>query len=95
MYTIELEIPDKLGEKLAPYRDQLPELLELGLEVWLERKQQERHAIQEDILQVLAASGKVALPEPYTEDKPYVRRTPVPITGKSVSQIVIEQRGAL
>lgn len=95
MYTIEVQIPDKLGEKLAPYRDHLPELLELGLHTWLEREQRKRNAGQADILEILAASDKVSLPEPYTNETPYERRTPVPITGKPASRIVIEQRGDL
>jgi len=67
-------------------------LLELGLQEWLERERQERMVLRENLLQVLAASGKVVLPKPYTGKKPYVRHTPVPITGKPVSELVIEQR---
>ncbi len=93
MRTIQLEIPDELAEKVAPYRDHLPELLEMGLQAWLERERQGRLAQQERVLQVLAASGRVALPQPYTGEKPYVRQTPISATGRPVSQIVIEQRG--
>jgi hypothetical protein len=95
MSTIRLEIPNELAEKLAPYQDQLPELLELGLQEWLERQQQERLALRKRLLQVLAASGKVEIPRPYVGEKPYVRHTPVPITGKPVSELIIEQRGPL
>jgi hypothetical protein len=95
MSVIKLEIPDKLAEKLVPYRDQLVELLELGLQKWQEREQQEHQSEQERIYQILAASGKVTLPKPYTGEKPYVSRTPVPATGKPASEIVIEQRGPL
>lgn len=95
MRMIEVEVSSRLDEKLAPHRDKLPRILELGLQAWLEREQEERHTAQEDVLQLLAASGKVDLPEPYTVEEPYERRTPVPITGKPVSQIVIEQRGSL
>ena len=94
MYTIQLEIPDELAEKLAPYRDQLSELLELGLQHWLERERQELE-LQESIFQVLAASGKVAVPRACAGEKLYPRHTPVPITGKPVSDVVIEQRGPL
>ncbi len=93
MHTIHLDIPDELAEKLAPYCDHLSALLELGLQAWLEREQQERLALQERVLQVIAASGKVAMPQPPTGQEPYVRHTPVPITGKSVSELIIEQRG--
>jgi hypothetical protein len=69
MSVIKLEIPDKLAEKLVPYRDQLVELLELGLQKWQEREQQEHQSEQERIYQILAASGKVTLPKPYTGEK--------------------------
>jgi len=95
MYTMQLELQDELAEKLAPYHDQLPELLELGLQQWLERQRQERLVLREDLLKVLAASDKVTLPRPFAGEKPYERSTPVPITGKPVSEIVIEQRGPL
>ena len=95
MHRIQVEIPDRLAEKLAPHRDRLPELLELGLQVWLEGKEQERVVTHEGLLHALAASGKVTLPQPYRGEKPYGRHTPVPITGKPVSRIIIEQRGAL
>ena len=92
MSTIQLDISDELAKKLAPYRDQLVELIELGLQTWLERKPQEPLAQQESLRQILAASGQVELPQPYTGQEPYVRRTPVPITGKPVSEVIIEQR---
>jgi len=95
MTVIQLEVPDKLAKKLEPYRDRLPELLELGLQKWQEHEQQSPQAEKEKVLQILAASGKVSLPQPYTGKKPYIRRTPVPITGKPASEIVIEQRGPL
>jgi hypothetical protein len=94
MQTIELQISEDLAQRLAPYQDQLPVLLEAGLRLW----QQEGHAtnagaLNERIRRVLAASGRVRLPKPYLGAKPYVRHTPAPITGQPVSEIVIEQRG--
>ena len=95
MTTIQLEIPDKLAEKLKPYQDRLIELLELGLQKWQEHEQQASQTEKEKVLQILAASGKVSLPQPYAGDKPYVRRTPVSISGKPASEIIIDQRGPL
>jgi hypothetical protein len=95
MHTIiELQVSEELAQRLAPYQNQLPELLEAGLRVW----QDEEHAtneatLQERIRRVLAASGRVRLPKADLGMKPYTRHTPVPITGKPVSEIVIEQRG--
>ena len=90
MHTIQLDIPDELAERLAPYSDNLSVLLELGLQAWMAREQL---ALREGILRSLATSGKVATPQPYTGPAPYIRHTPVPITGKPVSELVIEHRG--
>lgn len=138
MRTIELQIPDDLAERLAPYRDQLPTLLETGLRTWREglaavplqmpaalqarlhalldkeragapltfEERQEaaalaelaervslKQALAERIRSVLAGSDWVIAPTPEHDPEAYVRQTPVPITGKPVSEIVIEQRG--
>lgn len=94
MYTIQLEISGHLAERLAPYQTQLPELLELGLLEWESQVQTEFLTEQDALRQLLAESGKVELPKPYPS-KPYKRRTPVPISGTPVSELIIEQRGTL
>jgi hypothetical protein len=93
MHTIQLDIPDELAERLTPYSDHLAALLELGLQAWVAHEQQEQAAILEDLLRILGTSGKVAIPQPYPGPEPYVRHTPIPITGKPISELVIEQRG--
>ena len=93
MHTIQLDIPDELAERLEPYSDHLLILLELGLQAWMAHEQQEHGAVREDILQILAVPGKVTLPQPYPGPEPYVRHTPIPITGKPISELVIEYRG--
>ena len=95
MQTIQLELQDKQAQKLAPYQDRLAELLDLGLEVWLERETQQVRSVQEQQLQALAASGIVTLPQPYAGEEPYRRQTPVPINGKPVSELIIKDRGVL
>jgi hypothetical protein len=93
MHTIQLDIPDELAERLAPYSDNLLALLELGLQAWTAHEMQQQLALREDLLRILATSGKVAIPHPYTGPAPYLRHTPLPITGKSVSELVMEHRG--
>jgi hypothetical protein len=95
MSIIQLEIPNELAEKLRPYRNRLVELLELGLQKWQEREQHEHQSQQEYLLQVLASSDKITMPKPYPGKKPYISHTPVPITGKPASELIIEQRGPL
>lgn len=91
MQTIQLEVPDDLAVQLRPYRNQLLELLEAGLRALQQPKPMANENVH--IQRILAVSGCVRLPKPYAEAKPYVRHTPVPITGQSVSEIAIEQRG--
>ena len=93
MHTLQLDIPDELAERLAPYADKLLALLELGLQAWTAHAMQEQLALREGLLRILATSEKVAIPQPYTGPAPYVRHTPIPITGKSVSEFVIAHRG--
>jgi len=93
--TIQLELSDDLAATLTPYHDKLPTLLELGLHEWLKREQQKPTVRRERMFRVLAASGRVEVPRPYVGEKSYVRHTPVPITGKPVSELVVEQRGSL
>jgi len=93
--TIQVKLREKQAQKLSPYRARLAELLDLGLQVWLEREDQQDRSSQEQLLQALAASSAVAVPQPYTGEEPYHRRTPVPINGKPVSELVVEGRGVL
>ena len=91
MTTIELRLEDAQAKKLAPYHDKLPELLELGLQAWLEQEGRDETS-QAHLLQLLVASGKVSMPTPHTGEQPHTRQTPVPIDGKPVSEILVEQR---
>jgi len=48
---------------------------------------------REQIDRILAASGRVFVPQPATAFESDVYHAPVPITGQPVSEIAIEQRG--
>ena len=94
METIQFEVPDDLAVELRPYRQQLPQLLKAGLQVFRQSAQKQTdETVNAQIRRTLAASGRVRLPLPEPMTKPYVYHTPVPITGQSVSEIAIEQRG--
>ncbi len=92
MRTVQLDLPDELVQELAPYREHLPELLALGLHEWKRRQLPVPAADQERIRQFLRTVENVTLPQPYQDETPYVRHTPVPSLGKPASEIVIEQR---
>lgn len=93
MHTIQIEVSDQLAAQLAPYREQLPNLLEAGLRAWQRKRRRPAETEAERIRRVLAASGLVTLPKPDPNPEATARRRPVPITGKPVSEIAIEQRG--
>lgn len=95
MSTIQLEISDELAEQLAPHQDRLVDLLRLGLQQWQENERQKQQSDQAYLLQLLIESGQVIIPKPAVDTTAYIRQTPVPLTGKATSEIVIEQRGQL
>jgi len=94
MHTIQLELEERLAAKLVPYRDKLPEMLELGLEAVQKREARERQEERRRVLAVLGAAAQINLPEPPNGDAPYTRLSPIEITGQPVSEIVIAERGA-
>ena len=94
MHTIQLELEEELAARLIPYRDKLPEMLELGLEALQEREARERQEQRKRVLAVLRASPHVHVPPPPNGDAPYVRLSPVQVTGEPVSEIVVAERGA-
>ena len=95
MHKIELEVSEELAEKVAPYRDRLSEVLQLGVQTLAERERQGETYSREMSLQKLAALGRITLPQAATDDEQRARRTPVTAAGKPASEIVIEQRGEL
>lgn len=93
MQTIQVEVPDDLAVELRPYRHQLPQLLQAGLQAFRQSTQKpNEETVSAQIRRTLAASGRVRLPLPEPMTKPYVYHTPVPSTGQPVSEIAIEQR---
>jgi hypothetical protein len=94
MHTIQLELEEDLAARLVPYRDKLPEMLELGLEALQKREVRERQEARKRVLSVLGAAPQVNVPQPLNGDAPYTRLSPVQITGQPVSEIVIAERGA-
>jgi hypothetical protein len=95
MHTIQLELEEDLAARLIPYRDKLPEMLELGLQALQEQEAESRKRARNRMLEVLSASPGIRVPEPPNGHGLYVRHTPVQAAGEPASQIVIAQRGEL
>ncbi len=92
MSTITIEVPRELAERLSPYREKLPQILELGL-AHLESVSPRSDDIRERTLRVLKATGLVRMPNP--SPLPRRRHTPINVPGKPLSELIIEQRGKL
>jgi len=93
MTTIELKIPDNLAKRLRPHQNELVQLLELGLE---QRLAQEKERVsRQQIMQALRESGLVEMPQPLPVGQVRERHTPMPMNGRPLSEIIVEQRGAL
>ena len=92
MQQVTLEIPDELVTELTPYREHLLELLRLGL-AEQQRMQAAQHSVKLDqVLQQMADEGTLIRPKPASSRRSRARRSLIRVTGKPVSEIVIEQR---
>ena len=96
MVTISLKVSDELAERLAPYQDRLPEIVELGLSQ-VESGAQEgaepkRNALRAQVLAALRSTGIITAPESATRAEVRVRRTPVKAGGPPASELIIAER---
>ncbi|OGO40710.1 MAG: hypothetical protein A2Z03_02905 [Chloroflexi bacterium RBG_16_56_8] len=96
MSSITIEIPENLVDRLRPYQEQLPEILELGL-YQLESGVVARDELRERTLRALESTGLI-LPRDSSvsenrRNRP--RQKPLKIPGKPLSEVIIEQRGKL
>ena len=97
MCKITIEISDALAERLSPYREQLPQILELGL-MNLQATAPRPDDLRERTLRVLMETGLIQplnLSRYIQRPRNRPRRTPLEIPGKPLSEIIIEQRGRL
>jgi len=96
MVTITLEVPDRLANRLAPFQDRLPEIIEVGLrqvEAGTRRElETDRSQLKLQVLAALQSTGIVTVPETSVRPQARVRRTPIKAGGKPASEIIIEDR---
>jgi len=92
MPQVTLDIPDDLVTQLTPFREHLLDLLRLGLAEQQRIQAGEHPAKLDQVLQQMADEGKLLRPKPALSRRSRVRRSLVQVTGKPVSEIVIEQR---
>lgn len=96
MTDLTISIPNELMERLRPHLDELPRILELGVQQVERSTTPKLPTERERIMRLLAEKG-VARPldknlvPPGAFNRP--RQQPLRISGKPVSEIIIEQRG--
>jgi hypothetical protein len=95
MVTISLQVSDELAERLAPYRDRLPEIVELGLSQVesgaREGAETNRGALKAQVLAALRSTGIITAPDT-AHAGTRVRRTPVKAGGPPASELIIAER---
>lgn len=96
MTDLKISISDELMERLRPHLNELPRVLELGVERLEQSAESGGNERRDRIIRLLVEQGlaksldKRLLPEGVL-DSP--RREPLRIPGKPVSEIIIDQRG--
>ena len=96
--TIQIQVPSELARRLSPYQSELPRILEWGLRhVERETEAESPPSTREDVLAVLRSTGILVELEPaiaarYRAGSDQMRRTPVQVKGKPLSEMIIEER---
>ncbi len=98
MVTITFKVSDELAERLAPYQDRLPEIVELGLsQVESEAERGAAlnpSALKAQVLAALRSTGIITVPEPSGRAENRVRHTPLKAGGPPASELIIAERRA-
>ncbi len=96
MVTITFKVSDELAERLAPYQDRLPEIVELGLsQVESEAERGAAlnpSALKAQVLAALRSTGIITAPEPTARVETRVRHTPLKAGGPPASELIIAER---
>jgi hypothetical protein len=95
MITIPVQLSEELAERVRPFQDRLPEIIELGLRQW---RKQPALTPRQRVEQLWEAQGLVEPAVPSGDQRQKTRRkrlAPIPVGGQPASEIIIEQRGAL
>ena len=97
METIVLQIPNDLAEQIKPHRHELDRILRLGLSQLVAG---ETESSRNRALRALRATGLIQpiaprLASHYAAAGRRVRRPPLRLPGKPLSEIIVEQRGRL
>ena len=93
MVTIPLKVSDELAQRLMPWRDQLPRIIERGLRD-LETAAPPPPVSKSVILAALQSTGLVTIPDPAARTRARIRHTPLEAGGPPASEwIIAERRG--
>lgn len=92
MVTIPVELPDELAAKVLPWRDRLPEMIELGLRqlgIVSTSLPDAGRSDKQKILAALESTGLVTLPKAAARR---TRRLPIYVGGPPASEMIIAER---
>ncbi|MBU0492512.1 MAG: hypothetical protein KKA73_19980 [Chloroflexi bacterium] len=100
--TIQIQVPTELVKRLRPHHDELPQILEWGL--WYLEQVKSPHTAgltepppRDRVLAALRSTGIVVALDPaiaarYRTHADQPRHTPVPVKGKPLSDMIVEER---
>jgi hypothetical protein len=92
MVTIPLKVSDELAQRLMPWRDQLPRIIERGLR-GLETEAPPPVS-KSVILAALQSTGLVTIPDPAARTRARIRHTPLKAGGPPASELIIAERSS-
>jgi hypothetical protein len=91
MITIPVQLSNELARRVIPLQDRLPEIIELGLRQIEAGTSPEAEARQQ-VLDALASTGIVTLPQAPAGQEPRARHTPIVAGGRPASELIIAER---
>jgi hypothetical protein len=94
MITIPVQLSNELARRVIPLQDRLPEIIELGLrQIKLDKQAEASYSrSKQQVLDAMAATGIVTLPQAAAQRHPRARHTPIVAGGQPASELIIAER---
>jgi hypothetical protein len=91
MITIPVQLSDELARRVIPLQHRLPEIIELGLRQ-IEADNTSDVGARQQVLDALASTGIVTLPQAPAGQRARARHTPIVAGGRPASELIIAER---